>query len=200
MKMEKELEVEYKSLITKEKYLELLSIIPSFAKKEGTYTQVNYFFDTHDGILDKMGVTLRIRKKLGKWQLTAKVKVNQGKAEYSSNQEINEFISQEKAHDYLRNGLDSDEKVLREMAKLIGLSGNDTFTCLGSLETMRTDFSFYSDTISLDSNTYNGVTDFELEWESENHLFVSFLNKNLLHIEFGNGKGKRKRFLKSLKK
>lgn len=195
--MERELEIEYKSLVSEEKYHELLKHIAQFAKEKESYTQINYFFDTSDLFLDKQGITLRLRLKKDKWQLTAKLKQTTENNDYSANQELNEIISEEKATHYLTNGLDVNEPVIREMLTVAKLDEPLEFNLLGSLTTYRTDYSFYDDTISLDKNEYNDMTDHELEWETNNHQFVSFINEQFLRVNFNNASGKRKRFLQT---
>lgn len=198
--MEKELEVEYKSIVSEDKYLELMGLLAQMAEKKEPYKQVNYFFDTKDFILDRQGITLRLRFKRNAWQLTAKLKTKTEDASYTSNQELNEMITEEKANQYLENGIDLTEPVVQEMLRLANITEPLTIELLGHLTTLRTDFSFYEDTISLDRNYYNERIDFELEWESQNHRFVQFINERSLFVRFNNGCGKRKRFLKSLAK
>ncbi len=205
--VDRELEVEYKSILSENKYQELLLKVDKFTKKEKTYTQINHYFDTEDLILNKLGITLRLRLKNDKYVLQAKLPTDK-EATYSESNEVSlPFLKKDAETILSKKQLFTENLVVAEVIKFVNektnqnsLSKDSIFILLGTLETKRTDFSFYNDTISLDHNKYNGKEDWEIEWETSNHKFVEFMNDELLKVEFDNGSGKRKRFIKNLKK
>lgn len=196
--MQKELEVEYKSLLTKEKYEELLVYFNQIALKQPVYEQTNYYFDDEVGTLSRAGITVRLRYKEGAWERTIKLaSPSTNDTLYTTSIEQNELITEKEARSCMKHGYSPS----KEVRMLLQEHANGPITqlfCMGDLTTKRQDFLFYGDIISLDKNTYNGVVDYELEWETTNHLFVPFTLKQL-SVEPKNAKGKRKRFLKTKK-
>lgn len=198
-KIQKEEEIEYKSLIAESKYEELQKFIPQFAEFLEEYEQINHFFDTKDMQLDKEKITLRIRHKKGKYILTAKLnKAKKGQI-FNTSDEINIMLTNEEAEMLLKEGkIPVDHIVFEQIEKETGIKIKKPARYLGQLTTFRKDYKRESDIISLDKNFYNGIVDYELEWETTNHVFVAQI-KFLTGLQFGNASGKRKRFLKTLK-
>lgn len=198
--MKKEVEVEYKSLLKSASHFEKIKKeVMTFANKKETYEQTNYFFDSESGILNKSKVTLRIRFKKNAWELTAKVKQESDIKGVTETIELNKDISEIDAMGFIKNGLDKEVEIVKEMLDMIGIESDYQFSFLGKLKTTRTDYILDDDIISLDENEYGEKMDWEFEWETLNHERVDEKNK-LLKLEFGNGKGKRKRFLKELER
>lgn len=193
--MKKEIELEFKSLISEKKYKQLEKYFEKIADKQKLYSQKNYYFDSKDEVLNKLGITLRLREKNDKWEKTLKLPSLNKNNKYKESIEINEEISEEKAKMFIEDGFDLEDETLKNILKPLG-NLNLKMECLGSLKTERLDFKFYSDTISLDKSMYNDVIDYEIEWETSN---IKFAEKTMekLKLKLNNGNGKRKRFLKT---
>lgn len=196
-KINKTLETEYKSLLTEQEYNRTEENLKFVVGDPKVYTQINHFFDTEDALLDQLGITLRLRHKNDKFILQAKIKQNDDTTIAVINEE-REIELTESESELLLSGETSSlswtwQSLIGDHPKI--LSNHLNLLYLGFLKTTRKDFHFYTDTLSLDINEYNGVTDYEFEWETTNHHFVTYLNKSILNLTFANGNSKRKRFL-----
>ena len=89
--MEKNIEIEYKILLTKDQYLEIDSHFTSIA-----YQQTNFYFDTLDEKLRKLRITLRARLKKEHYEFTLKRFGQIGVDEYNekiSHEDFNRLCS-----------------------------------------------------------------------------------------------------------
>jgi len=195
MHIEKELE--FKSLIEEKKFNELNMYFSLIGSKKESYLQTNYYFDDEQRSLNEQGITLRLRCKKEQREVTVKLPSHK-KAAFSESTEYNQSLSEEEAKRLIEEGIQLDHPFIQTIMETTSLSFEESFYHIGSLQTERHDFIFYTDTISLDKSMYNGVTDYEVEWETSNPNFVQMHMKQL-NLSIGNGKGKRKRFLKTLK-
>ena len=179
------LELEKKLLLTQEEYAYLLNEAP----KISAVKQTNYYFDTADYLMDKCGITCRIREKDGKYIATIKEHRETGISVERSEQALGEWET------HFFDGL--------------GVS------LLGMLTTWRT--TLLKDArceIVLDKNNYLGVEDYELEVEYApgeeayaDALLSSIMQKLSaffhplipLSARGGVGKSKSRRFLTHLK-
>ena len=148
--MQKELEIEFKTLISKKDYQRL---IECFNIKNNQFKQINYYFDTPNYDLQKLNKTIRVRQKSDSYILTLKEKIQSGI--------VNE------------THIDIDESFLDLIIK-DGFSTQQYFSYLNynvifvtSLINYRITFKhpFYSGTIFIDQCNYLGYTDYELEYE-----------------------------------
>jgi uncharacterized protein YjbK len=194
--MKEEREIELKSVVNEAKYQEMLTHFSKVAiLSKPIYKQINYYFDTEDFVLNKQKIVLRLRVKKGKLEITAKLP-NGANGLYNDNQELNGFLSG-KLEDYCKDGLTKDIDFIGEFISILEIDINTKFNYLGNLETDRTDFTINNDTISIDKNEYNGLIDYEVEWETTNVEYVA--NEfELLGLKPGNSVSKLQRFLNSL--
>ena len=151
-------EFEKKILLSGKEYDILMT---HFEKSGSTTRQVNYYFDTDDFLMNKRGVTCRIREKNGKL-----------KATYKDHRQAKCFCSEEISCG-IRNGLEDNDFT------------NMGLTYQGCLDTYRTLIlknSFC--TITVDRNEYLGTIDYELEAEyQKGHEFsVMSCVKDLLEF------------------
>ncbi|MGD9677296.1 MAG: CYTH domain-containing protein [Vulcanibacillus sp.] len=173
---EKEIEIEYKALLSEERFEELLSYFSKFTEAKAPYIQTNYYFDTKEHILIKQGITVRLRNTEDSWKLQIKIP-KQTDGLFNKQEETGQVISKLLAGDFVNNGIDGYNQLLDSVTILKELD-IERLSMIGVLQTLRYDFMFYTDTISLDKSTYLGITDYELEWETNNHKFVLYeLNK-----------------------
>ena len=190
--IERELEKEYKAMLTKEQYEELVAYFPKFAEDLGAYMQTNYYFDIQGFGLIEKGTTIRIRHKKDTWELQIKIpKVHE--TGYIEQQELRQKITEAEAKNYIEHGLEVTHPLLKEIWEQVqvgmekegskekedhngsgGSDANNRLKMVGHLHTKRHDFKFYTDMISLDESTYFDIVDYELEWETTNRKFVQF--------------------------
>lgn len=157
--MAKELEIEYKNLLTKLEYQNLLEI--TNLTKENIHEQTNIYFDTKNGILKEKKQGLRIRLLPQKIEFTLKVPQ---KNSYTY-LEITDILNVFDLDKSLEEQIDSSKsEVLNYLA-----NENILVTDLkeiGSLTTKRAEKKLDQNTLLvLDESYYYGVTDYELEME-----------------------------------
>ena len=133
------IEYEKKVLLTEKEYLALMEY---FQDKQDSVLQINHYFDTDYFVMDRNGITCRIREKDGKF-----------KAVMKKHRQTQMYCSEE-----------------TEMCIRDGLIENDFVTMglfyQGKLQTFRT-VVLENDCckIMLDRNEYLGIVDYELEAE-----------------------------------
>ena len=157
--MAKELEIEYKNLLTKLEYQNLLEI--TNLTKKNIHEQTNIYFDTKNRILKEKRQGLRIRLLPQKIEFTLKVPQ---KNSYTY-LEITDILNVFDLDKSLEEQIDlSKSEVLNYLA-----NENIFVTDLkeiGSLTTKRAEKKLDQNTLLvLDESYYYGVTDYELEME-----------------------------------
>lgn len=162
-------EIEFKTFITEEKYLELLK---EFELENNIFSQTNYYFDTEDTKLMNEMTVLRIRQKGNNYKLTKKTRANVGA------DETHLLINKEKAQDWLANGLD---------ASIIGLPYY--VKNIAELTTYRASTPYKNGTLFLDKSKYYNHVDYEIEYEVDDvkeglNDFKQFLEShNIPYVE-----------------
>lgn len=186
--MEENLEIEFKILIDKNTYQQILNDYPS----DCSYQQINYYL-THPK-LSKLKYMLRIRQKQANYELTLK------QPQIHGNLETN-LIIDEITKDKILN----QQLINNEVFDLLAPYQLDStmFNTDYSLITNRHEMTTPGGLICLDENHYNNLTDYELEYEvTDYHLgkaaFLELIKKyNLNYIN--NCPSKVHRLLKSIK-
>lgn len=153
--MSKELEIEFKTLLTREEYLRLCEM---FADKRGNL-QVNYYFDTPRFTLKATEVGLRVRKS-DKYVITLKKKKG-----YAL-QEINETISEETFNQFLSTGIVPVEEIKVELDDIIK---DQLLKNYMTLSTYRISFPYKKGIIAIDKCKYVDTVDYELEYEATSY-------------------------------
>lgn len=150
------IEIEAKVLISKEEYLKAIK----FYKKENVtkINQTNYYIDTDDLYLKKFGILLRIREK-GYFVMNLKAPLAEGLLEKK------ESITKEQYEDFKNKGIFPTSDI-KSFLQMLGVDVNK-LKIQTSLFTERTEIDNYEggEIFSIDKNTYNGITDYELEME-----------------------------------
>ena len=180
------IEREFKSQITAVEYDKL---IEKYNLSDSIYWQINYYFDTFDYALKKEGYTLRIRQKEKNIHLTLKTKLAEGVEEKTLDLTPLE-ASQMIAYGFSSNLVDLDKYVYSQ----------------ASLKTYRAKFKYEKGVIFIDKNEYNGLTDYEIEYEIDDDItlsdgekmFYQFLKENDLEFRKQISKSKRAIETKSL--
>ncbi len=170
--MTKELEIEFKNMLTKEEYNRLLEDFA--AHHDGPVTQHNHYFDTADFRLKELLSALRIRNKTGRFECTLKVPAPVG------HYEITDKMTKEQARRMLELETFEATEVsvaLRELE--IPLTA---LKSIGTLTTHRVEFEYLGGLLVIDHSEYNGHEDFELEFEvadaeTGHESFLNFLQQ-----------------------
>lgn len=189
MIMNEMLEIEYKMLVSEDIFYKILNDYQNHIEK--IYTQTNYYL-TYD-LLKQRKYMLRIREKENMYEMTLK------RPYLNHNLETNVNITKQDKDDILNGqGVDNEIiNILKDEGFDINLIQNEV-----TLTTKRHDIILNEGVLSLDINTYNGITDYEIEFEvnDEKQGFEKFLNIiKPYNIEYiSNNKSKIKRALDSI--
>ncbi len=177
--MQKHLEIEFKTFITKEQYEYLLN---KFDLVDKVFKQTNYYFDDEAFSLLKDKIVLRIRQK-EQYKLTKKEKGETG------NNESSLYLTDQEAKDMLEKGFD---------ASIIGI--NKFVKTQYQLSTYRAKTPYLGCTLFLDKSEYLDKIDYEIELEVTDYnqgleIFNNFLKEN--NIEFNKSNSKAERAFKA---
>src|SRR5574344_282397 len=151
------IEIEAKVLISKEDYNTVVEHFRSEVTSE--FDQTNYYIDSTDFKLKQLGIGLRIRKSKDHYLITLKAPMSEGLLEKDQN--INKSI-----YDSFAKKNIFPEGTIREFVKMLGIDTSE-LKILTSLITHRieVDYGSLASILSIDKNDYNGLTDYELEFE-----------------------------------
>lgn len=178
--MTKNVEIEFKTVISESKYSELLTL---FDLENNIFKQINHYFDTDDYELNAQAIVLRIRQK-GASRFKVTLKSQSDKQAF----ENHVFLSEEQAKDMIENGFNTSD--------FFDHLDNKFVTFKVSLDNFRVSTPYANGTVFLDRCEYCGTTDFELEYEASNFdegkvAFERFIAEQ--HIEFKPTKRKSER-------
>lgn len=187
----KHLEIEMKTLLTKEEYLRLQANFSEILP----ITQKNYYLDTPDFYLRQNKIAMRIRTFEDSGELTIKIPQTVGNMEY------NQALSLEEATKCLESGKLPQGMILDELLSR-GISPRD-WTVLGCLTTIRYEKATPIGLMALDQSEYFDILDYELELEVEDGNqgsldFQEFLQANEIHYK--KAPSKLVRFIENMKK
>ncbi len=185
--MEENLEIEFKILITKNIYEQIISDY----KITCSYQQTNYYL-MHP-ILSKLKYTLRIRQKNNQYELTLK------QPQIKGNLETNLIIDKKTKDKIIKHELITNE--IFDLLKPYQLDST-MFITDHFLTTTRNEINTEYGLICIDYNQYNGLEDYELEYEITNYTlgkqyFLDFIKKYNLTYNT-NCSSKITRLIKSL--
>ncbi len=164
--MNRNIEIEFKTVIPKEKYEELLTL---FQLENNIYKQTNHYFDTDDYALNQKQIVLRIRQK-GEHFFKVTLKSQSEEGAY----ENHVLLTPEQALDMIENGFQTKDY----------FDDIDVFvTFKVSLDNYRVSTPYESGTLFLDRCEYCNVVDYEIEYEVNRYqegwrVFETFLEKH----------------------
>jgi len=149
------IEIEAKVLVNEEEYQNIISIYED--KITGEFDQTNFYIDSNDFDLKKIGVGLRVRMRDNIYSLTLKAPMAEGLLEKENPITEAQFRALQK-----KNII--PECDIKEFIKMLGIDP-DILKVQTSLLTTRKNIYVEDETISLclDKNIYNGLTDYEIE-------------------------------------
>ena len=161
--MTKNIEIEFKTGVTPEKYNELLKL---FKLENNIFKQINHYFDTDDYQLNQKKMVLRIRQKSeNHYKVTLKSQSEQGAFE------SHVLLQPQQARDMIAHGFYTKDF----------FDDLDYFVSFRvSLDNYRVSTPYEGGTLFLDRCDYCNVTDYEVEYEVDNYdegqkLFEKFL-------------------------
>lgn len=186
--MQRSLEVEFKSLLTKEEYERLADMF----KGSRSDVQTNHYFDTPRFSLKALDSSLRVRER-DSLELTLKKKKGYAMQEYTLP------ITEEMFEEIKQTGVIPDSELKNELAPLIGEQKLNNFL---SLSTLRMMTQYKKGVLFLDKSTFCGVTDYELEYEAKNYIegkkeFIELITE--LQIQYKKSEKKVLRAFKAFK-
>ncbi|KAA9295990.1 CYTH domain-containing protein [Streptococcus anginosus] len=183
------LEIEYKTLLTKNEYQQLL---PLFSDITAT-KQTNYYIDTADFSIRDAKMALRVRAFENRAELTLKIPQQVGNMEY------NQSLTLEECHTLINTCVlpEGEIRILLTHAAI----NLDELKVLGSLTTIRYGKETTIGLMALDENHYFDKTDYELELEvidaeMGKEQFDYFLQAHHIHYKYA--KPKVARFAQNL--
>ncbi|EAE9327835.1 CYTH domain-containing protein [Listeria monocytogenes] len=153
--MVKELEIEFRNLLTKEEYD---TLIESFrVKEEDFFEQANYYLDTANFGLKERHSALRIRQLETQYQLTLKTPEARGLMETT------QILGEDQASAII-SGANIPVGPVRDTLKELGINHED-LQVFGSLKTIRAEKDYKKGLLVFDKNFYGSISDFDLEYE-----------------------------------
>ena len=157
--MSRHIEKETRVMISQEEYVSICSDIFKSNPYAQYVNQTNYYFDTDDFEFSNNHQVVRIREKSHMYELTVKIKGEDGDIE------INQNISDKLAHKYLRNGSLPHGEVYNAVAAL-GISPKK-LKVIASCYTRRIDVKYDDYLLVIDMNRYDDIEDYNIEIESD---------------------------------
>lgn len=150
--MTKELEIEFKNMLTKEEYSKLLA-----EQNTSPISQTNHYFDTADFQLRDQKAALRLRSIGSRFECTLKTPAASG------NYETTDSLDEQQASAILDLERFDAPEVSAELERL-EVSPSE-LVLIGSLTTHRVESAYEGGLLVLDHSEYLGVEDYELEYE-----------------------------------
>ena len=164
--MSRDIEIEAKSLISKEDYESLLL---KYQEKYPPYIQVNYLLNPSDIPLKDSLLAIRIRVKEKESEFTTKINLEEGKLE------INQKLTPNELNLFLNENIIPKGEVYNELLKR-KMCNPEKLEIFAILKTTRFDIHGKGHLISVDKSEYLDVVDYEIECESTSmDLALSYL-------------------------
>lgn len=171
--MSKEIEIEFKCMLTKKEYTDLLR---NYQITDDQFTkQTNLYFDTDDFKLKELGMGLRIRRFVNNAEATLKVPQKVGLLEITDalSLKIAELIEKE-------NQFPTEAVEIQDHLHKLKIVSSDLHL-IGKLITKRVEFTIPEGKLALDESWYSDQHDYELELEVPDSSFAEVDFKKLLN-------------------
>lgn len=165
--MHTEKEIEFKNLLTKDEFEQMLAHFQ--VDSDDFYTQTNYYFDTSSNYFKEKKMGFRLRVIDNKNELTLKVP----EKEHIMN-ETTYLLTDSEKEEILQNFHFPDIPIINQ------IKNEGTLTCIGSMQTNRANKTFENGMLFFDHSLYSQTEDFEVEYECDNvengkKVFVNLL-------------------------
>lgn len=159
--MSKELEIEFKNMLTQEKF-QLL--VDKYFFNTPAFSQTNCYFDTSKNELKEKSMGLRLRKRDGKNECTLKIPT----ADEHTYQEVTDNLTNHQMDQLIKNQQIFKDGDVGLTLRQLGIS-IENLHMIGSLTTYRREKRINNTTLLvLDESHFGQTTDFELEMEVQN--------------------------------
>lgn len=153
--MGKELEIEFKNMLTRAEYDALLEAFK--VKPEQIATQTNHYFDTAELRLKGQKCALRIRVLPDHLECTLKTPAPDGNYEWTDHVTEDDLQA-------LKNGQSIQAPTVAPVLDDLGVAWHD-LRLIGSLTTHRAELPYEEGLLAIDHSEYAGTEDFEIEYE-----------------------------------
>lgn len=192
--MSQHIEIEFKNMLTKEQYDELMRKF--HVKDDDIQTFVNHYFDTKDEHLKNLHSGLRIRQINDYYECTLKEKTSE-----DSHLETNDVVTEEEANQILNGSFHLAPNVHKRLQHLT--VPIEELRLFGSLTTYRVELNYKEGLLVLDHSKYLQEEDYEVEYETIDEAsgrlhFMQFLQEQ--QIPEIKAPKKLARFAQALKK
>lgn len=169
--MSKNIEIEAKTLISKDEYELLISSFKNENNK--VFKQLNYYFCEKDISPKNSKLALRIRDEGTLIEATLKVELSEGKLE------INQRLSKEEYELFLYNKKFPKGEVY-DYLKDNKITNPDDLVVFATLTNYRLDVKYKDSLVSIDKSEYLGHIDYEIECEASSMKLAKTLLKEFL--------------------
>lgn len=178
--MHTEKEIEFKNLLTKDEFEQMLAHFQ--VDSDDFYTQTNYYFDTSSNYFKEKKMGFRLRVMANKNELTLKVP----EKEHIMN-ETTYLLTDSEKEEILQNLHFPDIPIINQ------IKNKGTLTCIGSMQTNRANKTFENGMLFFDHSLYSQTEDFEVEYECDNvengnKIFVNLLESLQIPIRIADKK------------
>ena len=169
-RMSETIEIEFKNLLTKVEYENLLQTFN--VKEKDVVMQSNHYFDTPEFDLKNLGSALRIREKRNNLELTLKQPAAVGILETTQHLSVNEFQAAIQLQIFPKG-------IVQERLEQLNIAFNK-IVYFGSLTTKRAEFPYKVGLLVLDHSFYLKKEDYEIEYEVEDFQTGQLVFQELL--------------------
>jgi uncharacterized protein YjbK len=168
--MSETIEIEFKNLLTKVEYENLLKTFN--VKEKDIVMQSNHYFDTPEFDLKNLGSALRIREKRNNLELTLKQPAAVGLLETTQHLSVNEFQAAIQQQIFPKG-------IVQERLEQLKIAFNK-IVYFGSLTTKRAELPYKVGLLVLDHSFYLKKEDYEIEYEVEDFQTGQLVFQELL--------------------
>jgi uncharacterized protein YjbK len=168
--MSETIEIEFKNLLTKVEYDNLLKTFN--VKEKDIVMQSNHYFDTPEFALKNLGSALRIRERKNNYELTLKQPAAVGLLETTQLLSANEFKAAIQQRIFPKG-------IVQERIEQLKIAFNN-IVYFGSLTTKRAEFPYKEGLLVLDHSFYLNKEDYEIEYEVEDFQSGQLVFQGLL--------------------
>ncbi|PAE39423.1 CYTH domain-containing protein [Bacillus sp. 7884-1] len=169
--MSETIEIEFKNLLTKVEYENLLKTFN--VKEKDIVMQSNHYFDTPEFALKNLGSALRIREKKNNFELTLKQPAAVGLLETTQLLSAKEFKAAIQQQIFPKG-------IVQERIEQLKIAFNK-IVYFGSLTTKRAEFPYKEGLLVLDHSFYLNKEDYEIEYEVEDFQSGQLVFQGLLN-------------------
>ncbi|WP_010286748.1 CYTH domain-containing protein [Kurthia massiliensis] len=191
--MSKQLEIEFKNMLSKEHFDALTKAFQ--LTDDDFHTQANHYFDTADFALKQQKCGLRIREVANRFECTLKEP-----ASGIGLLETTDLLDEQHVRDVLENSATLHAPEVHARLEARGIA-EENLQLLGTLSTTRAEINYKGGLLVLDHSVYADIEDYELEYEVPDEqafesIFLALLTQ--FHIPLQPAQKKVARFVAAM--